>query len=130
MAVVALAGLILNSLIGLFMLVRLARRRVPPLAYFHLATALVALTCWIGFVAAGPVALAWIGWAVLNLANGLGDTLLTKGWRARHPGEQGNAYFRAAKEAIFSTKRPLSLVHGVLAGGTYFTAFAAALISS
>jgi hypothetical protein len=114
------------------MLVRLlrARRRVPPLAYFHLATALVSLRFWIGFVAAGAVVLAWIGWAVLNLTNGLGDTLLTKGWRKRNPAARGNAYLKAATEAVFTTKRPLPLVHGILAGGTYFTALAAALISS
>ncbi|WP_439659033.1 hypothetical protein ACSHWB_42750 [Lentzea sp. HUAS TT2] len=126
MAVVALIGWVLNSLLGLYML----KARRQRLALFHLAVMLTGLGLWIGFVAADVVALAWIAWAVLNVGNGLGDTLLTRGWRRRNPGAPGNAYWQAAKEATFTTRRPLPLAHGFLAGGTYFTALAAALISS
>lgn len=74
--------------------------------------------------------LAWLSWAVLNVGNGLGDTLPTRGWRRRNPTAPGNAWWQAAKEATFTTKRPLPLTHGFLAGGTCFTALAAAVVSS
>ncbi|MDX3660373.1 hypothetical protein PV646_23980 [Streptomyces sp. ID05-26A] len=126
MAVIALVGWVLNSLLGLYML----KARRQRLALFHLAVMLTGLGLWVGFVAADVVALAWLAWAVLNVGNGLGDTLLTRGWRRRNPTAPGNAYWQAAKEATFTTKRPLPLAHGFLAGGTYFTALAAAVISS
>lgn len=129
MAIAALAGWVVNSLVGLFMLVR-NRRRMPPLAYFHLAVMVAGLGLWTGFVAAGSVLLAWLAWALLNVGNGLGDTLLTRGWRRRNPTAPGNAYWQAAKEATFTARRPLPLMHGFLAGGTYFSALAAAVLSS
>lgn len=126
---IALVGWILNTVVGLVLLVRLlrARRRISALVYFHLVTALVGLGFWIGFVAAGSPVLAWIGFAVLTLHNALGDTLLVKGWRKRNPSAPGNAYFQAVKSLL---KRPLPLAHAWLAPVAWFPALAAAVISS
>lgn len=128
-ATIALVAWVLNTVIGLVLLVRLlsARRRVPPLAYYHLVTALVGLGFWIGFMAAGSAALAWIGFAVLFLHNTFGDRLRVKGWRKRNPTEQRNVYFRSMMAAM---RRPLTLAHASLAGVTFFPALAAAIISS
>lgn len=128
-ATVALAGWVLNTLIGSVLLMRLlsARRQVPVLVCYHLVTALVGLGFWVGFMAAGSVALAWIGFAVLTLHNALGDTLMVKGWRKRNPDAPGVAYFQAVK---YTAKRPLPLVHAALAPVAWFPALAAALISS
>jgi hypothetical protein len=128
-ATIALTGWVLNTVIGLALLVRLlrARRQIPALAYYHLTTALIGLGFWIGFMAAGSVVLAWIGFAVLTLHNAFGDTLMVKGWRKRHPTATGNAYLQAVK---YTAKRPLPLVHAALAPVAWFPALAAAVISS
>lgn len=128
-ATIALAAWILNSVIGLVLLVRVlrARRRVPALAYYHLVTALAGLGFWVGFMAAGSAVLAWIGFAVLTLHNTLGDTLMVKGWRKRNPDAPGIAYFQAAKSLL---KRPLPLAHAWIAPVAWFPALAAAVISS
>ena len=128
-ATIALASWIVNTVIGLVLLVRLlrARRRIPALAYYHLVTAFVGLGIWIGFMAAGSALLAWIGFAVLTLHLTLGDTLMVRGWRRSNPTAQGNAYFQAVKSM---TKRPLPLVHAWLSPLAWFPALAAAVISS
>lgn len=87
-------------------------------------TALVGLGIWIAFVAAGPVALAWLGFAVLTLHNTFGDMLMVRGWRKRNPGVPGIAYFRAVKEML---RRPLALVHAWLAPVAWFGALFSAL---
>lgn len=136
----ALAAWVLNSLIGLRMLLRwLTSHRTqpsassfpPPLAFIHLVTATGGLALWITYLSTDrPTALAWAAFLLLNVNNGLGDTLLTRGWRARRGGEaKGSAardYFRAAIDAL-SGSRPAVLAHGILAGATYFLVLLAAL---
>lgn len=100
-ATIALAGWVLNIVVGLTILagVLRARRHVPPLAYYHLTTAFVGLGVWIAFMAAGSALLAWVGFGILTLHNVFGDTLMVKGWRKRNPDAPGIAYFQAAKAA-------------------------------
>jgi hypothetical protein len=128
-ATIALAAWTLNTVIGLVMLLRLlnARRQVPPLAYYHLVTALVGLGFWIGFMAVGSAVLAWLGFAVLFLHNTFGDRLRVRGWQKRNPATQKNVYFKSMMAAM---RRPLTAVHAILAGVTFFPALAAAVISS
>ncbi|KJK44110.1 hypothetical protein UK23_30650 [Lentzea aerocolonigenes] len=128
-ATIALAGWVLNIMVGLVILtgVLRARRHVPPLAYYHLTTAFVGLGFWIAFMAAGSALLAWIGFGILTLHNAFGDTMMVKGWRRRNPDAPGNAYFQAAKAAA---RKPLLLAHGFLAPVAWFPALAAAIISS
>lgn len=128
-ATIALVGWVVNIVLGLVLLLRMlrSRRQVPSLAYYHLVTAFVGLGFWIGFVATGSVALAWIGFAVLFVHNTFGDRLRMKGWRKRNPTAQGNAYFQAV---LYTAKRPLPAVHAMLSGVVFFPALAAALISS
>jgi hypothetical protein len=138
-AIAALTAWALNSVVGLAMLLRwLTRHRVlprqssfpPPLAFVHLATATCGLGLWITYLSTGrPAALAWAAFLLLNANNGLGDTLLTRGWRARHThGNHSRArdYLRATGEAL-SGKRPAALIHGVLGGATYVLVLLAAL---
>ena len=128
-ATIALVGWVLNTVVGLVLLVRLlrARRQIPRLAYYHLVTAFAGLGIWVGFMAAGSPLLAWLGFAVLTLHNTFGDKLMVKGWRRRHPDATGNAYFQAVK---YTAKRPLALTHAALAPVAWFPALAAAVISS
>lgn len=128
-ATIALVGWVLNIVVGLTILtgVLRARRHVPRLAYYHLTTALVGVGVWIAFMAAGSAVLAWIGFGILTVHNGFGDTLMVKGWRRRNPDAPGIAYFQAAKAAA---KKPLLLAHGFLAPVAWFPALAAAIISS
>lgn len=138
--VAALAAWVLNSVMGLYMLLRwLARHRAlpsrssfpPPLAFVHLATATGGLALWIAYLSTDrPAALAWATFLLLNVNNGLGDTLLTRGWRARRGADEMRSaprdYLRAAIEAL-SGKRPAAMAHGLLAGATYFLVLLAAL---
>ena len=127
-AVAALAAWVLNSIVGLVMLLRWAARRrpPPPLAYVHLASATVGLALWGVYLAADrPAALAWAAFAVLNVNNGLGDALMTRGWRARH-GKGPRDYLRAAGD-LMSGRRKAALTHGLLGGATYFLVLFAAL---
>src|SRR5690242_14208399 len=128
-ATIALVGWVLNIVIGLVLLTRLlrARRQVPPLAYYHLVTALTGLGFWIGFVATGSAVLAWIGFAVLVVHNTFGDRLRMKGWRKRNPAAQGNTYFQAV---MYTAKRPLPAAHAIISGVVFFPALAAAVLSS
>ncbi|SFR26190.1 hypothetical protein SAMN04488564_109294 [Lentzea waywayandensis] len=128
-ATIALIAWIVNTAIGLVLLLRLlrARRRIPALAYWHLVTSLVGLGVWIAFVATGSALLAWTGFAVLTLHLTLGDTLMVKGWRRSNPDARGIVYFRATMSLL---KRPLPLVHSCLSPLAWFPAFAAAVISS
>lgn len=128
-ATIALVGWVLNIVVGLVLLWRVlrARRQLPPLAYYHLATAFVGLGIWIAFLAAGSALLAWLGFAVLTLHNAFGDTLMVRGWRKRNPDVPGIAYFQAAKALL---KRPLPLAHAWIAPVAWFPALAAAIVSS
>src|SRR5688500_15674211 len=101
-ATIALAAWTLNTVIGLVMLLRLlnARRQVPPLACYHLVTALVGLGFWIGFMAVGSAVLAWLGFAVLFLHNTFGDRLRVRGWQKRNPTTQKNVYFKSMMAAM------------------------------
>jgi hypothetical protein len=128
-AIIALVGWVLNTAVGLVLLVRLlrARRQAPRLVYYHLVTALIGLGFWIGFVATGSAVLAWIGFAVLVVHNTSGDNLMLKGWKKRNPAARGIVYFQAVK---YTLTRPLPLAHAMLAGVTFFPALAAAVISS
>jgi hypothetical protein len=128
-ATIALAAWVVNSVIGLVLLARVlrARRQVPPLACYHLATALIGLGIWIGFITTGSAVLAWTGFAVLTLHNTFGDMLMVRGWRRRNPDATGNAYFQAVKHLL---KRPLPLAHAWIAPVAWFPALAAAVISS
>lgn len=138
-AIAALITWILNTTVGFAVLARwLARHRAapgpstfpPPLVFFHLASASLGLALWIAYLSTGrQAALAWLAFLTLNVVNGLGDTALTRGWRRRHPEDRRSPvrdYVRAAGEAL-SGKRPAALVHGLLAGVTYFVVLLAAL---
>ncbi|WP_143466954.1 hypothetical protein [Lentzea kentuckyensis] len=128
-ATIALVAWVVNIVVGLVLLARVlrARRRVPLLAWYHFATAVVGLALWIAFMAAGSALLAWIGFAVLTLHNTLGDTMLVRGWRKRNPDAKGIVYFRAVVSLL---KRPLPLAHAWIAPVAWFPALAAAIISS
>ncbi|MEU3642076.1 hypothetical protein AB0E59_01750 [Lentzea sp. NPDC034063] len=128
-ATIALIAWIANTAIGFALLLRLlrARRRIPALAHYHLATSLIGLGIWIAFVATGSALLAWAGFAVLTLHLTLGDTLMVKGWRRSNPDARGIVYFRATMSLL---KRPLPLAHAWLSPLAWFPAFAAAVISS
>jgi hypothetical protein len=142
-AVAALAAWVLNSVVGLCMLGRwLARHRAMPspsgfpprVAFIHFATASCGLALWITYLSTDrPAALAWTAFALLNVNNGLGDILLTRGWRDRHASEEhvdrrsrARDYLRATGETL-SGKRPVALMHGLLGGAVYFLVLLAAL---
>jgi hypothetical protein len=142
-ATAALITWVLNGALGLGMLLRwLAGHRArpgpssfpPPLVFGHLATASVGLALWVVYLSTGrPAALAWLTFILLNVNNGLGDAVLTRGWRHRHSrgGESAarstaGAYLRAAGEAL-SGRRPLTTIHGLLGGATFVLVFLAAL---
>jgi hypothetical protein len=128
-ATIALVAWVVNIVVGLVLLARVlrARRQVPPLAWYHFATAVIGLGFWIAFMAAGSALLAWIGFAVLTLHNTLGDTMLVRGWRKRNPDARGIVYFRAVMSLL---KKPLPLAHAWIAPVAWFPALAAAIISS
>ena len=128
-AVAALAAWVLNSIVGLAMLLRWrARPGPPPLAFVHLATAVGGLALWSTYLAVDrPAALAWATFALLNLNNGLGDTLLTRGWRARHRREKTRRDYLRAVVDVMSGRRKTALAHGLLGGATYFLVLLAAL---
>ena len=128
-ATIALVGWVLNTVLGLVLLMRLlsARRQAPRLVYYHLVTAFVGLGFWIAFMVTQSAVLAWVGFAVLFLHNTFGDKLMVEGWRRRNPDATGSAYWQAVR---YTAKRPLALVHAVLAPVAFFPALAAALISS
>ncbi|WP_370942107.1 hypothetical protein AB5J62_23665 [Amycolatopsis sp. cg5] len=98
--------------------------------YFHLTTALLSLAGWIAYLVAGrPALLAWAVFVVLTLANALGDSVLVRGWRARHsvpPGELLRNYVAAARE-VLSGKRPVPMIHSILAPVAYFAVLLASL---
>ncbi|MFD8494764.1 hypothetical protein [Amycolatopsis sp. NPDC059657] len=132
-AAVALVALILNALVGVFMFVRWLGRSagsLPPLVYFHIATASVSLALWIAYLVVGrPALLAWAVFVVLTATNALGDTLLVRGWRARHSVSSGSLvrnYLGAARD-VLSGKRPASMIHAILAPVAYFSVLLAAL---
>ncbi|SDY48996.1 hypothetical protein SAMN05421504_105709 [Amycolatopsis xylanica] len=132
-AALALITLILNGLVGVFLFVRWRARAaggLPPLVYVHIVTALVSLALWVAYLVGGrPALLAWAVFALLTLANALGDTLLVRGWRARHsapPGTLIRQYARAARE-VLSGKRPAPMIHAILAPVVYFSVLLAAL---
>lgn len=104
----------------------------PSLAYRHAATALTGLAFWTGFVVAGREPLAWMAFGVLAVNNGLGDLLTTSGWRSRNAG--GTASLTkdarsAVGEVLRFRRRPRVIAHALLAGATFFSVLASALIA-
>ena len=92
--------------------------RPPATAWVHLVTALSGLALWIGYLVADrPGWLAWVGFAWLTLVNGLGDKLMLR---------RGGGYVAAAAD-VLSGRRPLVLVHALLAPATYVLVLVAAL---
>lgn len=133
-AVAALAAWVLNSVVGVAMFLRWLTRHhtrpaPPPLAFVHLATAVGGLALWSTYLAADrPAALAWATFVVLNVNNGLGDTLLTRGWRARHHRhEKTHRDYLHAVGDVMSGRRKTALAHGLLGGATYVLVLLAAL---
>ncbi len=119
-AIAALVSLVISAVIGVVMLLRW-RRAVPPppTAFIHLTSATAGLALWITYLSTDrPAALAWVTFGMLIITNGLGDILLTSGWRARRAKTgHGSAvldYFRAARE-VASGRRPAAMAHAFLA---------------
>ena len=93
-AEVALIALALNSLVGAFMFARWLARgsaaALPPLVYFHLATALLSLGGWIAYLATARP--AFVAWAVFHRFcdrvsedTGASGALRSRGFRWRRP---------------------------------------------
>lgn len=142
-ATVILITWVLSASAGVWMLLRwLARHRAAPspssfpplIVFFHLASASVGLVLWIVYLVADrPVALAWAALALLMLINGLGDTIMTRGWIARHRhdreerrGSGALVYVRAAGETL-NGRRPAPMAHALLAATTFFLVLLVAL---
>lgn len=129
-AVAALATWALNVALGLRLLLRWRTRQrgLPPVAFVHLATAASGLALWITYLAVGePAVLAWVAFGWLNVNNGLGDVIMTRGWRARHGRAPGRGDFLRASREGMSRKRKTTLAHGLVAGATYVLVLLAAL---
>jgi hypothetical protein len=141
-ATVVLVTWVLSVSAGLWMLLRwLARHRAAPspssfpprIIFFHLASASLGLAVWIAYLAADrPDTLAWAALGLLLVINGLGDTIMTRGWHARHRHDQGQpgsgavVYLRAAGETL-NGRRPATTAHALLAATTFFLVLLVAL---
>jgi len=79
-----LAVLLLQSAVGLAMLLGLRRqRRINATALVHAVLADAALALWIAFVVVEDAWIAWASFAVVLLGNVFGDLLLIAHWRGR-----------------------------------------------
>jgi hypothetical protein len=131
-SVVALVCWVTNATLGLSMLLgwRRGPSRPPGLAYRHAATGLLGLALWVGFLAADrPAWLAWTAFAVVFLANGLGDWLTLAGWRMRNAGGTGRPrdLATAVGEVVGLRRGVTVLAHALLAAATFFSVVLAAL---
>lgn len=134
LALIALGLWVVTAVLGFAELLawRRSSSRPPPLAYRHAATALTGLFLWAGFVAADRAPLAWMAFAVLAFNNGLGDVLTTVGWRSRNSG--GTASLskdaRSAVSEVLRFRRGRRVIaHALLAGATFFSVLAAAILA-
>lgn len=142
LATIVLVTWVLSATAGIWMLLRwLARHREAPgpssfpprIVFFHLASASLGLAVWIAYLAADrQAALAWAALAMLMVINGLGDTIMTRGWHARHRHDQEHGgsgavvYLRAAGETL-NGRRPAPMAHALLAATTFFLVLLVAL---
>ena len=133
-SLIALALWLVTAALGILELLawRRSSSKPSPLAYRHAATALTGLALWVGFVITDRALLAWVAFAVLALNNGLGDLLTTAGWRSRNSG--GTASLtkdaRSAIGEVLRFRRSRRVVaHALLAGATFFSVLAAAIIA-
>jgi len=134
LALAALALWLVTAVLGAAELLawRSSSSRPPPLAYRHATTALTGLALWTGFVVTDRALLAWVALAVLALANGLGDLLTTAGWRARNSGGTASRTrdTRSAVGEVLRFRRSLRVTaHALLAGVTFFSVLAAAIMA-
>ena len=133
-SLVALALWLVTAALGMMELLawRRSSSKPAPLAYRHAATALTGLALWTGFVVTDRAPLAWTAFAVLALNNGLGDLLTTDGWRSRNTGGTGSLIkdVRSAVREVLRFRRSRRVIaHALLAGATFFSVLAAAIIA-
>ena len=134
LSLIALALWLVTAALGIleFLAWRRSSSKPPPLVYRHAATALTGLALWAGFVLTDRAPLAWMAVAVLALGNGLGDLLTTGGWRSRNTGGTGSLTkdVRSALGEVLRFRRSRRVVaHALLAGATFFSVLAAAIIA-
>jgi hypothetical protein len=129
---------LLTAAVGTTVLLRwLGRRRrgsafPTRLVTAHVATALAGLSLWVGQLATGRLAFAWLAFAVLNVTNGVGDAIMTGRWRAAvGAGPSWLADYRRALLGVLRGRHPRSaILHGLLGGLTYFSTLVACLIAT
>ena len=124
MAIAALVSWALSILVGVAVLVQWWRRRggrFPTLIVLsHIATALLGLYFWIGFVLGDGALWAWLAFAVLGVNNGLGDAILTGRFRAVSGtmGTWRQDYGSAIKSLVQGRRPKMASIHAILAGVT------------
>jgi len=134
LALTALGLWLITAALGIVELLawRRSTSKPPPLAYRHAATALTGLILWAGFVVAERALLAWMAFAVLAVNNGLGDVLTTVGWRSRNTGgtaSLANDARSAVGEVLRFRRGRRVIAHALLAGATFFSVLAAAILA-
>ena len=133
-SLVALALWLVTATLGILELLawRRSSSKPSPLAYRHAVTALTGLALWAAFVITDRELLAWVAFAVLALNNALGDLLTTFGWRSRNSG--GTASLTkdlgsAVGEVLRFRRSGRVVAHALLAGATFVSVLAAAIIA-
>ena len=124
MAIAALVSWALSILVGVVVLVQWWRRRggrfPTVIVLSHIATALLGLYFWIGFVLGDGALRAWLALVVLSVNNGLGDAILTGRFRAVSGtvGSWRQDYGSAFKGLLQGRRPKMASVHAILAGVT------------
>lgn len=94
----------------------------------HVVGAVASLVAWIVFVVTGGLAWAWAAFAVVTVANAVGDTML-RGRERRRAGSTG--FWRdygAAIASVFRGRMPPAVAfHAAFAGVVYFTCLGVAI---
>jgi len=137
-AYIALVSWLVTAGLGVSVLTTWLRHRHPRsrfptrLVAAHVATVTAGLTLWVTYLATGRLLAAWLSFAVVNLSNGLGDTIMLGRFRALAGigGSWLRDYGRALRAVLTGKYPPQGTMHGILGGITYLATLAACVVGT
>lgn len=119
-----LAAWALQAAVGLSLLLQWLRhgRRSALRVLSHAALGLLSLGLWTIFLVSDASEFAWSAFAVMNVGNAIGDSMLISRWRRMHGTSGFVADYGGAIGAVFRGQMPPAVAfHALFSGIVYFS---------